>query len=42
MEAAPDDAGVLYIDGHVRAYHGDQTKLPRHYVTREKLNPRLI
>ena len=37
MEAAPDDAGVLYIDGHVRAYHGDQTKLPRHYVTREKL-----
>lgn len=37
MESAPDAAGVLYIDGHVRVYHGDQTKLPRHYVTREKL-----
>jgi hypothetical protein len=37
MEATPDSAGVLYIDGHVRVYHGDQTKLPRHYVTREKL-----
>lgn len=37
MEMAPDSAAVLYIDGHVRVYHGDQTKLPRHYVTREKL-----
>jgi hypothetical protein len=37
MESTPDDAGVLYIDGHVRVYHGEQTKLPRHYVTREKL-----
>lgn len=30
-------SGVLYIDGHVRVYHGSQTKLPRHYVTRERL-----
>ena len=37
MENAPESTGVLYIDGHVRVYHGDQTKLPRHYVTREKL-----
>jgi hypothetical protein len=32
--------GVLaafYIDGHVRVYHGEQTKLPRHYVARQKL-----
>lgn len=29
--------GIFYIDGHVRVYHGEQTPLPRHYVTREKL-----
>lgn len=33
----PDLAGVLYIDGHVRIYHGRQTELPRHYVSRQKL-----
>jgi hypothetical protein len=27
---------AFYIDGHVRVYHGDQTKLPRHYVPRER------
>jgi hypothetical protein len=27
----------FYCDGHVRVYHGDQTKLPRHYVARERL-----
>lgn len=37
MEKAPEQAGVLYIDGHVRVYHGDQTALPKHYVAREKL-----
>jgi hypothetical protein len=37
MEAAPEQAGTLYIDGHVRVYNGDQTKLPRHYVARQKL-----
>jgi hypothetical protein len=30
-------SSVLYIDGHVRVYYGDQTKLPRHYVSRERL-----
>jgi transposase len=37
MEAAPEQAGTLYIDGHVRVYNGDQTPLPRHYVARQKL-----
>lgn len=37
MEANPDTTGVLYVDGHVRVYHGEQTKLPRHYVARERL-----
>ena len=30
-------AGVLLIDGHTRVYHGALTKLPRRYVSREKL-----
>jgi transposase-like protein len=37
MQDSPDLAGVLYIDGHVRVYHGKQTKLPKRYVAREKL-----
>jgi hypothetical protein len=37
MQATPDAAGTLYIDGHVRVYHGSQTKLPRHHVARQKL-----
>ena len=37
MEASPEDAHCLYIDGHVRVYHGNQTKLPRHYVARQRL-----
>jgi hypothetical protein len=37
MKAAPEQAGTLYIDGHVRVYNGHQTKLPRHYVSRQKL-----
>ena len=28
---------AFYVDGHVRVYHGDLTKLPRHYVARERL-----
>ena len=35
--AAPEQAGVLYIDGHVRLYNGRQTQLPRHYVARQRL-----
>ena len=30
-------AGVLLIDGHTRVYHGALTKLPRRYITRERL-----
>jgi len=37
MDAAPVQAQVCYIDGHVRVYHGDQTALPRHYVSRQRL-----
>ncbi len=37
MQAETDACGVFYIDGHVRVYHGAQTKLPRHHVSREKL-----
>ena len=37
MEAVPEQAGTLYIDGHVRVYHGQQTQLPRHYVARQRL-----
>ena len=37
MAAAPEQAGVLYVDGHVRVYHGGQTQLPRHPVARQKL-----
>ena len=30
--------GMLFlVDGHVRVYHGSQTKLPRHYVSRQRL-----
>lgn len=37
MADAPNEAGVLYVDGHIRVYHGSQTKLPRHYIARDKL-----
>lgn len=37
MEEDPDEAGYLYVDGHVRVYHGSQTDLPKRYVSRERL-----
>lgn len=37
MEANPEAVGVLYVDGHVRPYYGNQTKLPRRYVSRDRL-----
>jgi hypothetical protein len=37
MSQAPQLAGRLYVDGHVRVYHGHQTPLPKRYVAREKL-----
>ena len=37
MEEDPDMAGILYVDGHVRVYHGHKVDLPKRYVAREKL-----
>jgi len=37
MEADPQEAGYLYVDGHVRVYHGSGVLLPRRYVSRERL-----
>ena len=37
LQADPELAGTLYVDGHVRLYHGKQTKLPRRFVTRQRL-----
>jgi hypothetical protein len=33
----PDEAGYLYVDGHIRVYTGDRAILPRRYVSRERL-----
>ncbi len=37
LQAAPELAGALYVDGHVRLYHGSQTALPKRYVSRQRL-----
>jgi prepilin-type processing-associated H-X9-DG protein len=37
MQQSPELAGMLYVDGHVRLYHGQQTQLPRRYVARQRL-----
>jgi len=37
MQGDPDAAGVLYVDGHVRVYHGELAVLPKRYVSRERL-----
>lgn len=37
MKGAPEQCGALYVDGHVRVYHGKKALLPRRYVAREKL-----
>jgi len=37
MENDPDEAGYLYVDGHVRVYHGQSAHLPRRYVSRQRL-----
>lgn len=37
MEQNSALAGTLYVDGHVRLYHGRMTKLPKRYVTRQRL-----
>ncbi len=37
LKAEPELAGALYVDGHVRLYHGELTALPRRYVSRQRL-----
>jgi hypothetical protein len=37
MNEEPAEAGYLYVDGHVRVYHGAAAHLPRRYVSRERL-----
>ena len=37
MMEGPDEATVLYVDGHVRVYHGTAKQLPKHYVARQRL-----
>ena len=37
MDELPVGDATLYIDGHVRVYNGDQTKLPKKYITRQRL-----
>ena len=37
LKAAPELAGALYVDGHVRLYHGSLTALPKRYVARQRL-----
>jgi transposase len=36
-EEAPEALGYLYIDGHVRPYHGRKHKLPKTHVQRRRL-----
>ena len=36
-EDSPELAGALYVDGHVRVYHGNQTDLPKKFVSRQRL-----
>ena len=37
LKAEPELAGALYVDGHVRLYHGELTALPKRYVSRQRL-----
>jgi hypothetical protein len=37
MGQYPELSGVLYIDGHVKIYHGQETNLPKRFVSRLRL-----
>lgn len=37
QQATPEAVGTLYVDGHVRVYHGKKSALPRRYVSRQRL-----
>src|SRR6202045_5509387 len=36
-DSTPEKAAVLYVDGHVRGYHGNTRQLPKHYIARQRL-----
>jgi hypothetical protein len=36
-DSTPEEAAVLYVDGHVRVYHGTARQLPKHYIARQRL-----
>ena len=36
-DSTPEEAAVLYVDGHVRVYHGNTRQLPKHYIARQRL-----
>ena len=37
MAGSSENVGTAYVDGHVRVYHGELTRLPRRYVARDRL-----
>lgn len=37
MDELPEYAGTLYIDGHVRVYNGKLSKLPKKFISRQRL-----
>lgn len=37
LEGSEEAAGFMYVDGHVQVYHGKLSKLPRKYLSRERL-----
>jgi hypothetical protein len=37
MAQVPQEAAVLYVDGHIRVYYGNTQQLPKHYIARERL-----
>ena len=37
MSSAPGLTGLLYVDGHVRAYYGERAVLPRRFFSRMRL-----
>jgi len=38
VKEGADQIGLLYVDGHVRAYHGTAHRLPKGYVTRRRMS----
>lgn len=37
LEDYPDLSGILYVDGHVKIYYGNKTKMPKRFVSRLRL-----